>query len=167
MPLPVNPPAIVWTQIFPALTCQRVDASQISADVQAIRAWLSIEKDLLEIKDLQSDWDGFGADPVPLSVWDRAYFFLRMFRDIDVTFPPKRVALSPDGVIGFEWTKGESYIRADISDSTKVRWMFAAEGKDTVFVVEPLMKRNETASREHTWQPGPDVVGAHDLAYAR
>ena len=160
---PMKTPAIVSTQAAAQISSEQINRSVISCDVDTIRLWQAIENDLLEIKSLESDWDGFGSPPASGTVWNEAYRFLKLFRAQDTSLVPQRVALSPDGTIGFEWVKGKNYIRAEIT-SASVQWAFAAEGKPTKVVIEPL--EDTAASREQTWQPAPDAVGAHDLAYA-
>jgi hypothetical protein len=160
-----NPQAIVWTQVEPAY--QQVDFHDyVSADIQSVRAWIAKEAELSAFRNLGNNWDGFDAPAPDSTQVERAISFLRILRDRDFSNPPKRVVLSADGFIAFEWVEGDRFIQAELGDSSEVEWMVATPGQPTEFGVEPLEVDSGSGPTEGlAWQP-PATIAADALAYA-
>jgi hypothetical protein len=154
---------IVWTHVRDISPPDHQQGSSDSSVLQLL--WLKKEKDLASLRDLSDNWDGFGAEASNPAVIDKAYHFLLLLKERDFVNPPKRVSLSPDGMVGIEWTEGNSYRRAEVcAHENSVTWMSILNGAPAQFSTEPL--EDKSALREQTWQEPPTEVGDQELAYA-
>jgi hypothetical protein len=158
-----TPAAVVWTNIEPDYQCDLRD--YISTDIRAIQVWLAREAELLAFRKLGDNWDGFDAVVPDDKIVQRAVSFLHIVRDRDRSKPPKRVVLSPDGLIALEWVEGNTFVQAEVGASNEIEWMFATPGKPTEFRVESIAVPSDSAPAEgHAWQP-PATVAADERVY--
>jgi hypothetical protein len=152
-----NPPAIV--EIDGRGTYETAGAAErVSADIPTIQRWLECETELAAVRRLGNNWDGFDSDAPNPSALARADLFLRILRDRGYSNPPRRITISPNGAVAFEWLEGASFIRAEIENSDDIEWMIATPGQPTEFAVETIIEPSETQT-EGTWQPAPLAVG--------
>jgi hypothetical protein len=111
----------------------------ITANVRAIREWLARENELKVIRRYRANWDGYGADAPDRRLVDAAIYFLHEMRRRNDSFPPMRVALSPDGLVALEWVVSAQQLwRAEVRSPNEVEWMFAIPGQPTRFETEPV-----------------------------
>jgi hypothetical protein len=157
-----SPTAVVWTDTRPAYQSSVYEHALV--DIRAIKTWIEREVDLARIRKLGYNWDGFEAAAPDARVWEKANAFLRLLRERDITNPPMRAVLSPNGSIALEWLEGDSFLRAEIGDSNEVEWMLVIPGQPTEFRVESLISSDSEAVQGQEWKPAPTAVG--ELAYA-
>lgn len=66
------------------------------------RNWGDVTDELLDISQLQDDWDGQGATAPSRKTVDRAFSLVRSWREHN-SVPPSLIRPSPDGNICLEW----------------------------------------------------------------
>jgi len=156
---------VTWTHAEPERnTAQEVLAALITpTDVSALKVWSERKTDIARLRTLQANWDGDDSIAPSYEVWSRASIFLSLLRERAPANPPKKIAVSPDGLIALEWFNGDTFIRAEIGDSEHVEWMFAIPGSPTEFRTETVAELT-TPEQGQVWHRTPAVVD--DPAYA-
>jgi hypothetical protein len=135
---------------------------EISADVNA-SAWTAHQSTLARIRTLGVDWDGDDSLPPSFGVWVRAGVFLNVLRERYPAVPPTRIALSPDGLLAFEWYDGDLFLRAEVGESDQVEWMSSSPNSPTKFKTETVAELR-APEQGQVWQPAE--VDAPDYAFA-
>ena len=82
--------------------------------------WQVAERELLEIGRLRDDWDGMGAKAPDPETVENAFVFLNRLRREGDSLPPGAITASPRGRIVFSWHIRETYLEAEIIDSTQI-----------------------------------------------
>jgi len=152
---------VTWTQANPVY--DHNPAQEVSSDIGVLKKWAEREADLTKIRSLQADWDGYGSMPPQLGVWNRAVIFLYVMHNSDPMNPPRKIAVSPEGLIALEWLDGRTLIRAEVGESDEVEWMIAVPGHPAEFVVEKIAELAASPEQVHEWKP---TTVAGELAYA-
>lgn len=136
---------------------------EISADVND-SAWAAHRSTLARIRILGVNWDGDESLPPSFGIWTRASVFLNVLRERYPALPPTRVALSPDGLLAFEWYDGDLFLRAEVGESDQVEWMFSSPNSPTQFKPE-IVAELKAPEQGQVWQPAE--VDAPAYASAR
>jgi hypothetical protein len=136
---------------------------EISADVN-VSAWADHLTTLARIRTLNVNWDGEESVPPSFPVWSRASVFLNVLRERESAFPPTKIAVSPDGLIAFEWYGNDVFMRAEVGDTNQVEWMFSIPGSPTEFQTE-FVAEITAPEQGQVWQPAE--VDAPAYASAR
>lgn len=87
------------------------------------RAWKECFDRLESVRSFQADWDGAGAEPIPVPIINSALDFLSQLHERYSDDPPTNVVASPSGSIIIEWHTHDSYRGAEIEKPYEVEWM--------------------------------------------
>jgi len=79
-----------------------------SLGTDEIELWLAAEQQLIEIAQLEDDWDGLGAEAPEPEILESAIELLSNLRSIHRSPPPVHIVASANGTILFEW-QGEGF----------------------------------------------------------
>jgi hypothetical protein len=89
----------VWAEVT---ECNGIARQSGRANVEHTGLWESTLQAILGLRDLDNDWDGFGAEAPPLEVLESAIGLAHCLRD-DGVVPPHRVAPGVCGTVILEW----------------------------------------------------------------
>jgi hypothetical protein len=140
---------VTWTHADPVYAGGHL--LEASVDVNT-SAWAEHLATLARVRTLGDNWDGEDSVPPSFSIWSRANIFLSVLRKRELTFPPTKIAVSPDGLIAFEWYADDVFLRAEVGDSNEVEWMFSIPGSPTEFKTETVPELT-APEQGQVWQP--------------
>jgi hypothetical protein len=126
-------------------------------------AWADRQSTLARVRTLAVNWDGDESLPPSFAVWSRASVFLNVLREREPDLPPTRIAVSPDGLIGFEWYEDHVFLRAEVADSNEVEWMSSIPGFPTAFKTE-IVAELTAPEQGQVWQPAEVDAPAYAFA---
>jgi hypothetical protein len=135
---------------------------EISADVNA-SAWTAHQSTLARIRTLGINWDGDESLPPSFGIWVRAIVFLNVLRERYPAAPPTRIALSPDGLLAFEWYDGDQFLRVEVGESDQVEWMSSCPNSPTKFKTETVAELR-APEQGQVWQPAEADAPAYASA---
>ena len=151
---------VTWTQS--GAVCAGSRPLEVSADVNT-SVWAEHRSTLARVRTLGVNWDGENAVPPSFAVWSRASVFLSVLRERDSATPPSRVAVSPDGLIAFEWYEDDVFLRAEVGESNQVEWMYSNPGSPTEFQTE-IVAELTAPEQGQVWQPAEADAPAYASA---
>jgi len=133
-------PSLVRFTVFRETSGLSPSGLASSEEHEARKAWVGWLKelwdertdDLLQIRMLEDDWDGLGAQAPDAALVDSAIDLLKMLRDEDNAYPPTRVVAGPTGTIVFEWQVEDTYLEAEIVRPFGAEWMLSKPGQPIV-----------------------------------
>jgi len=109
-----------------------LDQSSLSAvgrGAATLPTWDDLINSLLDIDNLNDDWDGQGAEAPPQGVVDGAIALAQTLR-AEQHVPADRVVPSVNGTIYFEWYLPEGYREIEVITSTRAEGRFVRKGSD-------------------------------------
>jgi hypothetical protein len=142
---------VTWTRTEPVYECN--PAQEVSTDIITLKTWVERRTDIAKIRTLAVNWDGDDSVPPTYGVWSRAQIFLNILHERKPGNPPKKIAVSPDGLIALEWFDSNAFVRAEIGDTEQVEWMFATPGFPAEFRTETVAELKTPPEQGHVWEP--------------
>jgi hypothetical protein len=109
-----------------------VSIRHVSQQRQNIERWAKSIADTADLRSLEEDWDGEGANAPRSENVDRALMFLNLLRHISPEMAPPTVVPGLTGEVILKWTKGASSLHAEICRPDRFEWMLIdSSGKAT------------------------------------
>ena len=93
------------------------------------RSWQERIDDLLDIRTLEANWDGQGAEAPPCALVDTAIRFALSFRDQGLA-PADFAIAGGNGTIFFEWHNPQGYLELEITAPNRAEGRFVRVGTD-------------------------------------
>ena len=133
---------------------------------EANRKWKARVDDLLAIRTLTDDWNGFGAQPPDPQLIDNAIDLLRWLQGETDFGPPSRVTPSPVGSVVIEWQRDRDYLEAELGEPGVVEWMLEKPGQRPQHWKERLAVL-ESQEWEESWamSQSEEVSQGSDVKY--
>lgn len=130
---PSQATATTWTEDAP-LSYYGVEPRQLfsSEEGASERKWRLRIDDLLCIRSLRDNWDGFGARAIAPDLVDAAIAFVRRLQQEGRLRPPDRIAPSPGETIVIVWEVPGEYVEAEVCEGRVVEWMLEGGGAETI-----------------------------------
>ena len=100
-----------------------------SAESVVESLWRRCENELLQIRKLNDDWDGLGAEHPQPEVVDSVLELVSQFRKESQVPPPIRIVASPAGTVVLEWQLPSVRLEVEITKPYQAECMLEEQGK--------------------------------------
>ena len=140
----------------PRSRSDRVTADSMSAMGICDQRWDECTRELLELRRLKRNWNGFDADPPDPAAVDSAINLLSQLRLRQKDAPPSRVVLGPDGAVIIEWQTDIERVEVEICSPLRAEWMRSRRGQPATHWDENL----PSFAGDVTWESEADSVAA-------
>ena len=87
-------------------------------------SWGDVTDQLLDLEQLEDDWDGMGATAPTKELVQSCGKFVRLARKQPNLGPPVFVVATPDGHVSFEWQSPSGRLEAEITPEA-VEWVIS------------------------------------------
>lgn len=91
--------------------------------------WEHLERELLRLRDLESDWDGQGSLPPDVRNIDAARHWIGDMRRWPQATPPHRAIPGTAGEVLLEWRDEAFQLAAEIHTLDRIEWLLSVPGQ--------------------------------------
>ncbi len=116
--------------------------------------WMNAESKLLEIEELDENWDGDDAIAPSQDIVKSVYQFLSLLKEDKTLYnnPPARILPTIEGGILIEWQINSSYYEVEVEEPYKAEYMSVSENDDVYHAElkwEPFSENKEPYKAEY------------------
>lgn len=122
--VPKELPIIGWPLPVRRPTSARSRATAFTEQSTQKAAWLAdVKTEIRQLRDLQPNWDSYGADPISAeSIREALSVADRLAGQENTTMPD--VSATPEGTVAFGWDVGDWSLDTTIAPDGKIRYAY-------------------------------------------
>lgn len=102
-----------------------------------VRTWGDVTDELIDISQLNDDWDGMGATAPARALVQNCFDLARVSREQCKLPPPDMIRPTPDGNISFEWQTDFGHVEIEVSHDS-IEFIYVDPQKEVHYQNSPI-----------------------------